>query len=154
MSEGADLLEAGYIEIPCYDIQSSAGKGSSPPVYYEPLVNKIQVLEDWAVSRFGKNPEKKIRVITNEGDSMAPTFKNGDLLFVDTSRNDYRGEGVYVILHNGMLRTKRLQIRGDGALVISSDNHQFYPAEVVRPNDGDELIICGKVLGSLEYKLA
>lgn len=37
-----------------------------------------------------------LKVINIAGDSMQGTFKSGDSIYVDVSKNEFNGDGIYV----------------------------------------------------------
>lgn len=98
LDERHNIMGDEYITLTYHDIQSSAGSGKVAPIDYSTIFDKkIHVLEDWALENLGRNATKNIRLINNIGDSMAPTIKNGDILFVDITQRSYQGDGIYVI---------------------------------------------------------
>lgn len=92
------------------------------------------------------NHSGKIKLIMAVKDSMTPTIQPNDLLFVDTSINEYVGEAVYILYHGNELVCKRLSLVGKN-LIVSSDN-EFYQAWnwADRP---EATKIVGKVLRAL-----
>lgn len=143
LERSIETIPNGYIELTYYDIQSSAGPGSV--VDYQPAVSKMLVLEDWAREYLKTTTPKNIRIITNKGVSMYPTINDGDLLFVDVSCNRYDGDGIYIILDDEELKTKRL-IKEDGIIRIISDNPApAYKEKTVTAKNQHSLMICGKV---------
>ena len=140
----------GYIRLDYLDIQSSAGPGKVADAY-PPLIQSLNVLEDWALQSFGKNAVEKIKIINNCGDSMCPTIQDGDILFVDVSRIAFEAEGIYVLDWNGRLLTKRLVAQQDGRLAIISDNSSYQP-EYINEKNIDSLVICGQVRGWWSFK--
>ncbi|WP_169295682.1 S24 family peptidase [Advenella sp. EE-W14] len=140
----------GYIRLDYLDIQSSAGHGKVADSY-PPLIQNLNVLEDWALQSFGKNAVEKIKIINNSGDSMSPTIQDGDILFVDVSRRAFEAEGIYVLDWNGRLLTKRLVAQQDGRLAIISDNPSYQP-EYINEKNIDSLVICGLVRGWWSFK--
>ena len=139
-----------YIYLDYLDIQSSAGPGKVADAY-PPLIQNLNVLEDWALQSFGKNAVDKIKIINNSGDSMSPTIQDGDILFVDVSRRAFEAEGIYVLDWNGRLLTKRLVAQQDGRLAIISDNPSYQP-EYINEKNIDSLVICGQVRGWWSFK--
>ena len=138
-----ESVKDGYIELEYYDIRSSAGPGSV--VDYVPAISKMLVLEDWAREYLKTIEPKNIRIINNKGVSMYPTINDGDLLFVDISCNRYDGDGIYIILDDEELKTKRL-IKEDGIIRIISDNPSpAYKEKTVSAKNQHTLMICGKV---------
>lgn len=142
--------QENYIRLEHFDIQSSSGHGKFAPEY-QSILQTLDVLEDWALSNFGKNPVDKIKIINNSGDSMAPTIQDGDILFVDITRNAFEAEGIYILDWNGRLLTKRLVAQSDGRLAIISDNKSYDP-EYVNEKNIDSLVICGLVRGWWSFK--
>lgn len=68
-----------------------------------------------------------MRIVRVEGDTMYPTFKNNDLLVVDTSQRDIR-EGVYVMeAGSGSMVVRRLQIHPGqkGRVLLGCDNRRY-----------------------------
>lgn len=141
---------SGYIRLDYLDIQSAAGHGKVADAY-PPLIQNLNVLEDWALQSFGKNAVEKIKIINNSGDSMSPTIQDGDILFVDVSRRAFEAEGIYVLDWNGRLLTKRLVAQQDGRLAIISDNPSYHP-EYINEKNIDSLVICGQVRGWWSFK--
>lgn len=143
-SSGSSLAPAGYIRLDYLEVESSAGKGRS--VDYEmPVLHKLDVLEDWAISALGRNAQDRIKIINNVGDSMAPTIQDGDILFVDVKTTTFEAEGIYVINFNDVLLTKRLIAQADGRLAIVSDNSSVYATQYISARDSQDLNICGRV---------
>ena len=63
------------------------------------------------------------------GDSMAPTIKHGDILYIDPETNYFDGDNVYVIDHGNGPEVRRLQYMfgQNGGLTLICDN-KAYPA--------------------------
>lgn len=86
-------------------------------------------------------------ILTARGDSMKPTFNDGDQLIVDCGVREIQHEGVYVISRFGDLFVKRIQIRlQDRAIIIKSDNSAFYEPEIITADDRDGISVLGRVL--------
>lgn len=79
-------------------------------------------------------------------DAMQPTFNAGDLLLADTSDPQLRGSGVYVFASGGALMVKRLQMKLDRGLTVSSDNAERYPPEEIERDALDRVKIVGRVI--------
>lgn len=135
---------AGYIRLDYLEVESSAGQGRS--VDYElPVLHKLDVLEDWAISVLGRNAQDRIKILNNVGDSMASTIQDGDILFVDVKTTTFEAEGIYVINFNDVLLTKRLIAQTDGRLAIVSDNSSVYAPQYISTREAQDLNICGRV---------
>jgi len=147
-SEHLPAVDINYISFDRLDTQAAAGSGvfisQSPQV-----IEKIHVLESWARKNLGFNLQN-IRTITAWGDSMLPTFADGDFLFVDETIRHFAGDGLYIIAMPE-LRAKRLQRLFDGSMRIISDNTTLYPPETVKGEELNQLYICGRVVGSWSF---
>lgn len=86
-----------------------------------------------------------LRFITGYGDSMQPTFFDGDTLLVDVGITEIKIDAVYVLELNGELYIKRLQRRPDGNLLMISDNKAYEPYVIQGP-EIDRFEIRGRVL--------
>lgn len=87
------------------------------------VIERITLTHDWVQMRLGRvsNPSN-LKVISAFGDSMTPTFNDGDLLLVDTGIAAVDIDGLYVLRANQRRYIKRVRQRLDGAFIVSSDN--------------------------------
>ena len=116
-----------YKEIPCYPELASAGAGKY--VFDDIPFDTIRV--DY------KRYKKADYAIQVDGDSMEPTFYNGDTLIVERYAIPEKGQiGIFIVDGRGYV--KRM---GDGELI--SDNKAY---ENVKGSDG---VCMGKVLGKV-----
>ncbi|EFX92602.1 putative phage repressor [Actinobacillus ureae] len=76
----------------------------------------------------GMNPDN-VEIISVKGDSMAPTFCHGDLLFVDITIQEYDGDGIYVFTYDNYIFVKRIQKTGNTFTVLS-DNKRYKDWEI------------------------
>ena len=76
---------------------------------------------------------------------MEPTLKDGDVVFMDRSKNELSGEAIYVISLGAELRVKRVHKGIDGTVTLISDNAKFYPPEKLSRSDAENLVIHGRV---------
>jgi len=103
-------------------------------------------LPDFFVSVVGGEDNlKNIEAINVTGDSMEPTLNNGNIIFIDKTKQDASKDGIYAFVNENGLFVKRIQKRIDGALDIISDNKE-YPSQVARKC---EIEILGKVVSSI-----
>jgi len=133
-------------------LDSAAGMGPGRIHDDFPEVTREIKMAVWEVRRkLGFVPKPgRVRIITGRGDSMTPDIQDGDLLMVDTARDHYDGEGVYIIGLDGHIQAKRLQLRPDGLHVLS-DNARYPPWHVPHEQVPD-LTIGGRVLGVYSLK--
>jgi phage repressor protein C with HTH and peptisase S24 domain len=109
------------------------------------LVGQIALSEQWVSRRLQPTNLNALRFIHAYGDSMSPTFEDGDILLVDTGIKDPKIiDGVYVMAANDRVYIKRVRQRMDGVVEISSDNATVKTVDVL---NGDHRIdILGRVV--------
>ena len=77
---------------------------------------------------------------------MEPRLHDGDTVAINTAEKSIRDGKIYAILHNGMLRIKRLYNMPDGGIRLRSDNTEEYPEEIVSKEEAERSIeILGRV---------
>jgi len=88
---------------------------------------------------------RELKFIHAHGESMAPTFSSGDVLLVDVgSRDPSSLEGIYVLETNDKIFIKRVRMRMDGHLEVSSDNISIKTVDVL---NGDHPVrVLGRVV--------
>jgi phage repressor protein C with HTH and peptisase S24 domain len=131
------------IQIPFLDSRASMGDGV-------PLVDHVNVVEMVAAnlpelrSRVSLTAPGNLRLLTGYGDSMSPTFNDGDVLLIDVGVTDLKLDAVYVLERQDQLYVKRIQRRPTGALRMISDN-PVYPPEDIDP-EADGFAVLARVL--------
>ncbi|HEX7387834.1 MAG TPA: S24 family peptidase [Castellaniella sp.] len=126
----------------------SMGRGAtiSEPVQ---IVQYLDVLEQWVRQHVGSTNPTKIKILTGNGNSMAPTIQDKDLVFVDVECHTIDAAGVYVLDVAGRFILKKAMILSNGTLIIRSDNTAEYPDEErydLRHMAEQDIVVCGKVL--------
>ena len=117
------------------DIKASAGCG---------VDNHCEGYELAKIDRKLLNPKvnpAKHHAIRASGDSMEPTIKDGDVIFVEPFVGDFANNRVYIIKRQDDVFVKRLKKEGD-AFEIISDNPDYLPCKL----KNDEIQIIGKVV--------
>lgn len=120
------------IQIPLLDSRASMGNGT-------PLTDHVNVVEMVTANlpelraRVSFSAPHNLRLLTGYGDSMSPTFNDGDVLLIDMGVTDLTLDAVYVMERHDQLYVKRIQRRTTGALRMISDN-PVYPPEDIDPN--------------------
>lgn len=122
------------------DVSASAGGGA----YVDDEAFENLAIEGIFSDRLGGERQLQyIDAINVSGDSMEPTLSDGDIVFVDRSKNDYSRSGIFVIANEYGLHIKRLQKRIDGQVDIISDNESY---SIMTMGQG-EIEVIGKVVG-------
>ncbi len=122
------------------DIYASAGGGA---LNYEEEYKHI-CIDKKMYKGFGDERELKyIESLNVIGDSMEPTLKNGNIIFINRSLKDIGRGGIFVVSTASGLFIKRVNLKTDGTVDLISDNSS-YPVENI--SDGSVKIL-GKVVG-------
>lgn len=107
------------------------------------LVKQLKVDHDWLYSQaVALSSPKALRFLSASTDTMAPTIKRGDIVFVDTNQRRLIHDGVYALQLGATLSFRRLQTEPDGILVIC-DNPNYRSFKV---KSEDELSIIGECI--------
>jgi phage repressor protein C with HTH and peptisase S24 domain len=138
-SRGRSVSDFAFVKR--LDVRASAGSGAI--AIHEDTVELLAFQADWLRSRHIR-PEAA-RVLTAKGDSMEPTIRDGDILLVDTSISRVRDNAIYIVVYNGNVLVKRVNLKRDGSLVLMSDNER-HVAEEVPLDEVPDLHIAGRVM--------
>ncbi len=136
--EGDDLDPAEYALVPLYDVRVSAGAGAF--VESEEVVQNLAFRRVW-LKKMGLEASK-LALVSACGDSMEPTFSDGDLLLVDLRKVELKDGAIHVIRNNDHLLVKRMQVGLGDAVIIVSDNSRYRPLKTRR----DCLDVIGRVV--------
>ena len=145
-NDGQSVVDtSNTIRIPLLDVKASAGSG---------LVNYDEDLLEWIsvptllLKQFNPN---FVQLLEVNGDSMKPTFLDGDWIMVSTQHKDLQSERVFVIRVNDELKVKRLDKDMRGNIIITSDNPAFKTEELSPTEFTDfNIEIVGMVFGVLK----
>lgn len=138
--EGRDV-----IEIPIFDAAGSMGEGIAVHEN-DSVIDHLRLTGTW-VRRNLPNVSSTLNlsVISALGDSMMPTFNDGDILLVDTGIKAVDRDGVFVLRANDRLYIKRVRQRiRDGAFEVSSDNSTAGTPEELQGRE--QIDVLGKVV--------
>lgn len=130
-------------QIEVLDITASAGAGYLNSDVKE-VIKLIEYDSEQAKILFKGIDANNLKVINISGDSMQGTFESGDSIYVDVSKKEFNGDGIYVFTFGKSLYVKRLQIIKDKLIVIS-DNKKYKEWDISE-DEIDQLYIHGKVM--------
>lgn len=143
-----DALPDGFVSIPEYKVQFSAGPGGVAISYeLEEASEPATYRESW-LQHERLNPKKLKRFKVKNG-SMEPFLFHGDSVLVNTAENCLEQviDGkVYAIRYGDELRIKRLYYRKfSGELVLKSDNPSYKEEELSASQVAEHIAIIGRV---------
>lgn len=140
--EHVDVHAAEFLFVPRLAVEVSAGHGLD--VENEVVLDRLAFKRSWIEGQISVTPANLV-IVTARGDSMTPTFGDGDVLLVDTSRTDRREDGIYVIRTDHGVIAKRLQFSLDGGVTVISDNPSYSPQKY-DPDQAEHLTVAGRVV--------
>jgi SOS-response transcriptional repressor LexA len=145
LTKQASREHKDYLAIPVFEASASMGLGKIQPEQ-DLIVGGITLSNDWVRQNLGSiSSSKNLAVIPAYGDSMTPTFRDGDLLLIDRGVDSIRLDAVYVLALSQELFVKRLQRRPDQSLLMISDNKAYEPYNITA-KDRSLLSVLGRVV--------
>lgn len=134
--------DAEFVLVPRYNVEAGAGAGRV--VERESEIGKLAFRRDWLAQK--GVAVKDLAVIRVKGDSMAPTIRDGSLVLVDTRQEKVAEDGIYIIMKDGHLVAKRLQVDfATGGVFIKSDNPAYHQQHVAK-DAAEGLYIIGRAI--------
>ena len=135
----ADYAAAGledWVEVARLPLDASAGPGafSAEEISFDSFRFSRRWLREMGLEG------ADLTAIRVEGDSMEPTLRSGDEIFVD--RNKRAGEGIHVVRIGDVLHVKQVQASAPGRITLISANDAYAPIELAR----DEVEVIGRVV--------
>lgn len=128
---------SGFVAIRRYGFENaSAGNAAG-------FLSELLLPLDW-ITRILRTTPEALSFVEANGDGMSPAIAEGDMLLLDRAEPRFRGAGVYALLVDDALIIKRIGVKLDGTLVVSSDNPAYRPEELPRGRIED-LHIVGRV---------
>lgn len=136
--------EGDSVRIPMLANSGVMGSGSEM-LDGDYVVGDLALSPHWINQYIRPTNIRELRFIHAHGDSMAPTFTDGDVLLVDAGSKDPAShEGVYVLEVHGKIYIKRVRMRMDGTLEVSSDNVTIKTVDVL--NGEHQVRVLGRVV--------
>ena len=125
-----------FIAVPRLPLDASAGPGafSAEEISFDSFRFSRRWLREMGLEG------ADLTAIRVEGDSMEPTLRSGDEIFVD--RHKRSGEGIHVVRIGDALHVKQVQASAPGRISLISANEAYAPIELAR----DEVEVIGRVV--------
>ena len=147
---GTLYTQADQVSIPYHkEVYASAGGGSGNHSMAE--TSPITFSKHFLNTFLGIYNLKGLSIINAAGDSMDPTIKSGELMFVYPMENeDFKDGGVYVLMCSDVLLVKRVTFNPlTKEYTLLSDNGKVDPVELTIDEASDCRFI-GRVVGHLD----
>lgn len=123
-SNERDLLHKHRIDY--YDVRAAAGLVGFENSDYPEIISSLYLTDEGMSQLVGKKSSDGICLVNVPTDSMDPTIRKGDIVFLDTKVNAYCGDGIYAFAIDGSLFIKRIQKLVGGGYRLHSDNKENY----------------------------
>jgi phage repressor protein C with HTH and peptisase S24 domain len=125
-----------FITVPRLPLDASAGPGafSAEEISFDSFRFSRRWLREMGLEG------ADLTAIRVEGDSMEPTLRSGDEIFVD--RNKRSGEGIHVVRIGDALHVKQVQASAPGRIALISANDSYAPIDLAR----EEVEVIGRVV--------
>lgn len=142
-STSAEQTNPDAVRVPVLANAGSMGPGEAL-MDGDVIVGDLLLSQNWVRKEVRPSSIGALRFIHAYGDSMAPTFQDGDVLLVDTGTREAAIDGVYVLEAHERIFIKRVRQRLDGQFEVSSDNPTVKTLDIL---NGDHPVgILGRVL--------
>lgn len=143
-SEDAALDGSPPVYIPMLENSASMG-GGAELMSGDVIAGRLPLAQDWVNAHTSRAALPHLRFIHGVGDSMSPTFEDGDILLVDATQRDPASiDGIYALRVDGRLFIKRVRQNVARLLEISSDNPAVKTVDVL--DGGQEVEVLGRVI--------
>lgn len=123
------------IHLAHYDVRGAMGGGrvvqDYPELFRDVTVSQTY-LRELGVSY--KDPSH-LKIITGDGQSMAPKIQHLDPMISDVSIREFTGDGIYAFVWQHHFYIKSLQIEDDDHFLMVSADRDLYPPKKIRIDD-------------------
>ena len=140
ISSEPDLLHKHRIDY--LDVRVAAGLTGFENSDYPEIVSSLFLSDEGLLQIIGRKSAAGIKIVNVPTDSMEPTIRKGDWVFLDTNINYYNGDGVYAFSIDNALFIKRIQKLVGGGYRLHSDNKDYDPQDIT-----DEICQTAKFVG-------
>lgn len=124
------------------DVRAAAGLTGFENSDYPEIISSLYLTDEGMAQLVGKKSADGICLVNVPTDSMEPTIRKGDWVFLDTNINYYNGDGVYAFAIDNALFIKRIQKLVGGGYRLHSDNKDYDPQDIT-----DEICQMAKFVG-------
>ena len=124
------------------DVRVAAGLTGFENSDYPEIVSSLFLSDEGLLQIIGRKSAAGIKIVNVPTDSMEPTIRKGDWVFLDTNINYYNGDGVYAFSIDNALFIKRIQKLVGGGYRLHSDNKDYDPQDIT-----DEICQTAKFVG-------
>ena len=140
------------LRVDLLDVNLAAYSSGIINAEYPNIVSSLYFTEEGANRILGRTTTNGVYMFRVPTDSMVPTIKQTDIVFIDTNIKHYIGEGIYAFSLNGEEYIKRLQRLPTGVIRALSDNKHYEPFDITEELF-DSAVIIGKFIKAVEWNV-
>lgn len=134
-----------------YDVRAAAGLTGFENSDYPEIISSLYLTDEGMAQLVGKKSSDGICLVNVPTDSMEPTIRKGDIVFLDTKVNAYSGDGIYAFAIDGALFIKRIQKMIGGGYRMISDN-EIYPPEQISDDVCENAKFIGRFIRTIHIE--
>lgn len=134
-----------------YDVRAAAGLTGFENSDYPEIISSLYLTDEGMAQLVGKKSSDGICLVNVPTDSMEPTIRKGDIVFLDTKVNAYSGDGIYAFAIDGALFIKRIQKMIGGGYRMISDN-EIYPPEQISDDVCENAQFIGRFIRTIHIE--
>lgn len=144
-AEADEIKTEEIVIVPRFNVEHACRKAPTLAPSYS--ADELRVSVSWFQRNVSHSRFDGYELITAKGDSMLPTFENGDFLIIDRKDSRFDRDGCFAFVFHGDLYAKRIQLIPGGILVLS-DNSK-YRAYEIKDSELPEVSVCGRIVLAL-----
>lgn len=140
------------IEIPIFTAPFAMGSGIVENLDHHVIVSNLKITRKFIRENVSvQTTPDNLRIVTGLGDSMSPTFNDGDQLFLDTGVKDVEVDAIYAFEYKAQFFIKRLQRMPGGLIEAHSDSNNYNTFKIEKKHR-DSFNIYGRIVGIWNFR--
>ncbi|OOF53851.1 LexA family transcriptional regulator [Rodentibacter genomosp. 2] len=145
------------IKLELLDNKLAAGDGIIN-LDYPDTIRSIEFSRDKFVEIFQRKTAKNLSLAIIDGNSMYDpnneemSLKHGDIVFIDTSIQEFKNDGIYAFVFEEKARIKRLQSMSGYRLKVISDN-PTYETEILEKEQVEQIHFIGQLIKKMPMEM-
>ncbi|ABR74577.1 hypothetical protein CBG46_10065 [Actinobacillus succinogenes] len=125
---------------------------------YPDTIRSIEFSAEKFMELFRRKTANNLSMAIIDGNSMYDpnneeiSLKHGDVVFIDTSIQEFKNDGIYAFVFEGQARIKRLQYMSGYRLKVISDN-PTYETEILEKEQVEQIHFIGQLIKKMPMEM-
>ncbi|SEQ77356.1 XRE family transcriptional regulator [Basfia succiniciproducens] len=125
---------------------------------YPDTIRSIEFSPEKFMEIFQRKTANNLSMAIIDGNSMYDpnneeiSLKHGDVVFIDTSIQEFKNDGIYAFVFEGQARIKRLQYMSGYRLKVISDN-PTYETEILEKEQVEQIHFIGQLIKKMPMEM-